>query len=279
VFVDVDPLTYNLDPARVEAAITPRTKVLLPVHLYGQSADLLRLSEIAVRHGLALVEDAAQAHGAIHAGRSVGAVGTIGCFSFYPGKNLGALGEAGAVVTSDGRIADRLRSLRDHAQAGRHHHVEIGYNARMEGIQGAALDVKLRHLDRWNSARAAHAALYRELLADCPGLQLPYARSPAAHVWHLFVVVLQQAEREAVREALAGQGVAAGLHYPTLVPFQPAYAELGYRPGDFPCAEHVAANCLSLPMYPELTRGQIEHVGARLRELAAGKWVGQRRAA
>jgi dTDP-4-amino-4,6-dideoxygalactose transaminase len=266
VYVDVDPAAYTLDPEQVAEAITPRTKAILPVHLYGQSADLTRLREIAERHGLALVEDAAQAHGAMHGGRRVGAIGRIGCFSFYPGKNLGALGEAGGIVTNDDVLAARLRRLRDHAQAGRHHHVELGYNARMEGLQGAALGVKLRYLDRWNATRALHAERYADLLRDCPRLVLPHARSPEEHVWHLFVVLLRDVEREAVRAALAEQGVATGLHYPTLVPYQPAYAHLGHRRGDFPIAEHVADRCLSLPMFPELTESQIERVAAALWE-------------
>jgi len=267
VYVDVDPVSYNLDPDLVGAAVTPRTKVLLPVHLYGQSADLTRLAAVADRHGLVLVEDAAQAHGALHAGRRVGTIGRAGCFSFYPGKNLGALGEAGAVVTDDEQLAERLRSLRDHAQRGRHHHVEIGYNARMEGLQGAALDVKLRYLDRWNATRSLHAERYHDLLNDCPHLMLPRVHRLEEHVWHLFVVLVRDVQREALRRELADMGVATGVHYPTLVPFQPVYADLGYRPGDFPIAEHVARQCLSLPMFPELTEAQIEYVAESLWEI------------
>jgi dTDP-4-amino-4,6-dideoxygalactose transaminase len=267
VYVDVDPVSYNLDPDLVSAAVTPRTKVLLPVHLYGQSADLTRLASLAERHGLFLVEDAAQAHGALHAGRRVGTVGRAGCFSFYPGKNLGALGEAGAVVTDDEQLAPRLRSLRDHAQRGRHHHVEIGYNARMEGLQGAALDVKLRYLDRWNATRSLHAERYHDLLTDCPHLMLPRVRRLEEHVWHLFVVLVRDVQRDALRQGLADVGVATGVHYPTLVPFQPVYAHLGYRQGDFPIAEHVARRCLSLPMFPELTEAQIEYVAESLWEI------------
>ncbi|MEQ8789787.1 MAG: DegT/DnrJ/EryC1/StrS family aminotransferase [Pirellulaceae bacterium] len=267
VFVDVDPVSYNLDPELVENAITPRTKALLPVHLYGQSANLTQLASLAERHGLTLVEDAAQAHGAMHGGRRVGTIGRAGCFSFYPGKNLGALGEAGAIVTDDEQLAQRLRSLRDHAQRGRHHHVEIGYNARMEGLQGAALDVKLRYLDRWNATRSLHAERYHDLLSDCPHLTLPRLGSLEEHVWHLFVVLVRDVPRETLRQALGELGVATGVHYPTLVPFQPVYAGLGYRPGDFPIAEHVARHCLSLPMFPELTEAQIEHVAESLWEL------------
>jgi dTDP-4-amino-4,6-dideoxygalactose transaminase len=266
VYVDIDPRTYNLDPRRVESAVTPRTKALLPVHLYGQAADLAPLQQLADKHGLALIEDAAQAHGAFYQGRRVGSCGRIGCFSFYPGKNLGACGEAGAVVTDDVALAERVRSLRDHAQRGRHHHVEVGYNMRMEGIQGAVLDVKLRYLDAWNAARARVAARYRELLGDVTGVVLPPVDMPEGHVWHLFVVLLSHAEREAVRRCMQEKGVATGVHYPTLVPFQPVYAHLGYRPGDFPVAEQVARQCLSLPIFPELTDTQVIQVAAALRD-------------
>jgi dTDP-4-amino-4,6-dideoxygalactose transaminase len=269
VFVDVDPVTYTLDPQQVEDAITPRTRAVLPVHLYGQAAYVNDLTEIAHRHNLALIEDAAQAHGARVHGRRVGTFGRAGCFSFYPGKNLGAIGEAGAVVTDDDAFAARVRRLRDHAQDGRHHHVEVGYNARMEGVQGAALAVKLPHLDRWNAARARHAGRYHELLADVPGLILPRALRPEGHVWHLYVVQLPGHDREQVRAALADRGVTTAVHYPTPVPFQPAYAHLGYRRGQFPVAELLMANCLSLPMYPELTPEQVEHAAGALREVLA----------
>jgi dTDP-4-amino-4,6-dideoxygalactose transaminase len=182
VYVDIDPKTYNIDPAQIERAITPRTKAILPVHLYGQACDMAAISRIAGQHGLLLIEDAAQAHGASYEGRRIGSFGRVGCFSFYPGKNLGAFGEGGAVVTDDQAIADRIRRLRDHAQASRHHHVELGYNTRMEGIQGAVLEVKLRHLEDWNAARRAHAERYFDLLSDVPGIQLPAAPPTGAHV-------------------------------------------------------------------------------------------------
>jgi dTDP-4-amino-4,6-dideoxygalactose transaminase len=269
IYVDIDPVTYTLDPARVKAALTPRTKALLPVHLYGQAADLTPLCRLAEEHGLVLIEDAAQAHGARYDGRRVGTFGKAGCFSFYPGKNLGAFGEGGAVVTDDAALAERVRCLRDHAQQRRHHHVEIGYNTRMEGLQGAVLDVKLRHLDGWNAARARHARRYQELLADVPGIVLPAAPRPASHVWHLFVVLARALDREALRQALGDHGIATGVHYPTPVPYQPAYASLGYRPGAFPVAEDVMRNCLSLPMFPELTDEQIVWTARALRECLA----------
>jgi dTDP-4-amino-4,6-dideoxygalactose transaminase len=266
VFVDIDPITYNVDPKLVEKAITPRTRALLPVHLYGQACDLDALGRIADEHGLVLIEDAAQAHGARWDGRRVGSFGRVACFSFYPGKNLGAFGEGGAVVTDDEELAGRIRCLRDHAQDGRHHHVELGHNTRMEGIQGAVLDVKLRHLDAWNAARSQHAERYRELLADVPGIEPPMAPEPGSHVWHLFVVLVEGVDRDRLRAELWQRGVASGVHYPTPVPLQPAYGHLGHRPGDFPVAEDVMRRCLSLPMFPEMTEEQITGTVAALAE-------------
>ena len=266
VFVDIAPATYNLDPSKVEAAITPRTKALLPVHLYGQACDLDSLDRIAKKHGLALIEDAAQAHGAMFGERRCGSVGRIGCFSFYPGKNLGAFGECGAIVTDDEAAAQRIRRLRDHAQDGRHHHVEIGYNTRMEGIQGAVLEVKLRQLDGWNATRRRVAARYHELLAGTPGLQLPaMPADPKAHVWHLFVVLIEGRSRDEVQKQLSARGIFTGVHYPTPVPLQPAYAHLGHRRGDFPVAEEVMRQCLSLPMCAELSEEQIAYTAETLR--------------
>jgi dTDP-4-amino-4,6-dideoxygalactose transaminase len=260
VFVDIDPVTHTLDPDQVERAITRRTRAILPVHLYGQAADLGPLVEIAARHNLLLIEDAAQAHGAFYGGKRVGTLGRIGCFSFYPGKNLGAFGEAGAIVTDDEHLAKRIRRLRDHAQDGRHRHTEIGHNARMEGIQGAVLDVKLRHLDGWNAARARHARRYRELLAGVPNLQLPGCPRPEGHVWHLFVVLVSGVERSRLQSQLAARGIATAVHYPTPIPYQPAYAHLGHTPGDFPVAEDVMGRCLSLPMFAGLGDEQVEFV-------------------
>lgn len=265
VFVDIDAVTYTLDSSLIERAITPRTKALLPVHLYGQAADIVRLRRLADDYGLILIEDAAQAHGAEFNNRRVGSFGHVGCFSFYPGKNLGAFGEAGAVVTNDAAIAARIRRLRDHAQDGRHNHLEIGFNARMEGIQGTILSVKLKHLDRWNELRRRNAAGYENLLADVDGLQLPAARTIESHVWHLFVVLVDGIDRDVLRAELGELGIASSVHYPIPVPFQPAYRHLGYRPGAFPVAEDVMARCLSLPMYPELTDEQIAMVADAVR--------------
>lgn len=266
VFVDVDPVTYTLDSCAVERAITPQTRALLPVHLYGQAADLKPLASLAEAHNLTLIEDAAQAHGAIYDGKRVGSWGRIGCFSFYPGKNLGAFGEGGAVVTDDAEIADRIRRLRDHAQQGRHNHVEIGFNMRMEGVQGAVLGVKLRHLDDWNAARARHARRYQELLTGLPDLVLPAAPRPEGHVWHLYVVLLRGHDREKFRKALAEKKVATGVHYPVPIPYQPAYHSLGCKPGDFPVAEDVMSHCVSLPMFAEMTDDQIEWTAHAVKE-------------
>jgi dTDP-4-amino-4,6-dideoxygalactose transaminase len=269
VYVDVDPITYTLDPKLVARAITARTKAILPVHLYGQSADLQPLKALADAFGLALIEDAAQAHGARYQGKRVGGIGKVGCFSFYPGKNLGAFGEGGCIVTNDDDIAQRIRRLRDHAQKARHEHVEIGFNNRMEGVQGAVLDAKLPHLDAWNARRRRHARLYHELLANVGNIVLPQAMTEPGHVWHVFSVTVRGKSRDQVREAMAARGVSTGVHYPTLVPFQPAYAHLEYKRGAFPVAEDLFGNCLSLPIYPEMTEEQLRYTAKVFRECVA----------
>jgi dTDP-4-amino-4,6-dideoxygalactose transaminase len=250
VFVDVDPVTYTMDPAGLEARITPRTKAVLPVHLYGQAADLDPIQDIARRHGIPLIEDAAQAHGARYGGRHAGTFGLCGCFSFYPGKNLGAFGEGGAVVTDDAAVAARIRSLRDHAQAQRYHHDEIGFNYRMDAMQGAVLGVKLKHLPKWTRARHLLADRYSRRLADLP-LQLPRQSASREHGWHLYVVL--HPERDRLRDVLGESGIQTGLHYPIPLHLQKAYRHLGHAPGDFPVAERIGRECLSLPLFPELT--------------------------
>jgi dTDP-4-amino-4,6-dideoxygalactose transaminase len=257
VFVDVDPTTYTMDPAQVEERISSKTKAILPVHLYGQPADLVPLLDLSDRHGIPLIEDVAQAHGAQYQGKSAGTFGQCGCFSFYPGKNLGAYGEGGAVVTDDDRIAARIRSLRDHAQQQRYHHEEIGFNYRMDAFQGAVLGVKLRHLEKWTQARGLLAERYVKHLADLP-LQLPTVASDRSHVWHLFVVLHR--ERDRLRRALEAQGIHTGLHYPIPLHLQKAYQHLGYGPGDFPVAERIGRECLSLPLFPEMTVQQQDRV-------------------
>ena len=265
VFVDIDPATYTLDPRKVESAITPSTKAVLPVHLYGQAADMTTLRRICQQHNVVLIEDAAQAHGAKHGGKAVGSLGDAGCFSFYPGKNLGAFGESGAVTTDSAAIADRIRCLRDHAQRERHHHVELGFNTRMEGVQGLVLARKLRHLDHWTGLRRHHAEFYLRELEGVPGIVLPRVDNPERHVWHLFVVLV--ADRADFRARLAEAGVATGIHYPTPIHLQPAFAHLGLIRGAFPVAEKTMASCVSLPMFPELTDDQLTHVVESVRSV------------
>jgi dTDP-4-amino-4,6-dideoxygalactose transaminase len=263
VFVDADPVSYNIDVSKIEAAVTDRTRAILPVHLYGQAADLDPVFEIAERHNLIVIEDAAQAHGARYKGRRVGALARAGCFSFYPGKNLGAYGEGGAVVTNDPEVARTLRLLRDHGSERKYRHEIVGYNFRLEGIQGAVLSVKLRHLDEWNALRRSTAARYGELLSGSK-LTLPRELPYAEHVYHLYVV--QSEARDALQKKLAQAGVQTGIHYPVPIHLQPAYSSLGHEPGDFPEAERQAARVLSLPMFPELTEKQIMHVAETIRE-------------
>lgn len=263
VFVDVDPATFTMDVSQIESAITSRTKAILPVHLYGQPADMDPILEIAARHNLVVIEDACQAHGARYKGRRVGAIGHAGCFSFYPGKNLGAYGEGGMLVTNQANIARDTRMLRDWGQSRKYHHVLKGYNYRMEGFQGAILRVKLRHLDAWTAARRSHAAVYRDLLADA-AVVTPIEAAYAEHVYHVYAV--RTNDRETLARTLHAHGIATGIHYPIPVHLQPAFADLGYALGDFPESERAAAEVLSLPMYPELSRTHLEQVAAAVRQ-------------
>src|SRR2546425_1239665 len=258
VFVDIDERTYTLDPDLLERAINPRTKAIIPVHLFGQAANMDAILEIARRYGLPVIEDACQAHGAEYKDRKAGSMGTSGCFSVYPGKNLGALGEAGAVITNDEELANKIQMLRDHGQAKKYHHALIGWNARMDGIQGAALQVKLKYLDRANQARRANARFYDQHLAKIEEVVLPEEAEYARHVYHLYVVRVQ--ERDRVLQAMASRGIACGIHYPIPVHLQEAYRFLGHRKGAFPVAERCAEEFLSLPMYPELTTTQMRTV-------------------
>lgn len=267
VFVDVDPVTYTMDVEQVERQITRRTKAFLPVHLYGQPADMGPLIELSERYGIPIIEDAAQAHGANYQGRQAGTLGKCGCFSFYPGKNLGAYGEGGAVVTEDDAVAARLRALRDHAQQTRYHHDEIGFNYRMDAFQGAVLSIKLKHLERWTEQRRLLAARYKELLADLP-LQLPGEAPDRRHVWHLFVVL--HPERDRIRKEMEERGVVTSLHYPVPVHLQKAYRHLRYRAGDFPVTERIAEECFTLPLYPEMTTAQQDQVIDALRASVPG---------
>jgi dTDP-4-amino-4,6-dideoxygalactose transaminase len=261
VFVDCDPDSSNINANRIEAAITRRTRAVIPVHLYGQPANLNAVFEIAERHHLIIIEDAAQAHGARYRGRRVGSLGRAGCFSFYPGKNLGAYGEGGAVLTDDAEVARRVRMLRDHGSERKYRHEMVGYNFRLEGIQGAVLGVKLKHLDEWNERRRAHAALYRKLLApleDAGALKLPSESTDAEHVYHLFVI--ESVVRDSLQRYLSASGVSTGIHYPVPVHMQPAYAAHGHKEGDFPVAESQSRRVLSLPMFAELNEQQIKYV-------------------
>jgi dTDP-4-amino-4,6-dideoxygalactose transaminase len=263
VFVDIDSRTYNMDPAQIEAAITEQTKAIMPVHLYGQPAEMDPILEIADRHGLKVIEDAAQAHGAEYRGRRVGSMGHVAIFSFYPGKNLGAYGDAGAVVTNDSEMAEKVRLLRNHGRREKYEHLLQGFNYRIDTLQAAILRAKLAHLEEWNEARCRHAATYRELLSDLD-LVLPYEPEHVRAVYHLFVVRLQK--RDALREHLKGRGISTGIHYPIPLHLQPAYRHLGYKEGDFPVAEECARQVLSLPMYPELSREQMEEVARAIKE-------------
>jgi dTDP-4-amino-4,6-dideoxygalactose transaminase len=246
-----------LDIEKIARAIGPKTRAILPVHLYGQMADMEPLHDICNQLGLILIEDAAQAHGAKYKGRRAGSYGKIGCFSFYPTKNLGAFGEAGAITTNDDEVATRLRHLRDHAQIEKYRHEELGYNYRMDEMQGAVLSVKLRHLDAWNIARTKKASYYKTRLENS-GLRLPLESPERRHVWHQFVI--RSPHRDRLRDELAKAGIGTGLHYPIPLHLQPAYRYLGHCPGDFPVAEQVAKECLSLPMFPELEENEIDRV-------------------
>ena len=264
VFVDIDPARRTMCPTKLEAAITPRTKAIVPVHLFGMPAEIDRIKAIADRHDLPIIEDAAQAHGARYRGKRAGQFGQIACFSFYPSKNLGAYGEGGALITNDPSIAQRARSLRDHAQSKKYLHDEIGYNYRMDSFQAAVLAIKLKQLDAWNTARAERAAYYTELLKHSP-YKLPTHFSDSECVWHCYVI--EAPERDRVRAALNDAGIETGIHYPVPVHLQKAYAHLGYRPGDVPVTEKLCQHCLSLPIYPELSKEKIFTVASILLDL------------
>jgi dTDP-4-amino-4,6-dideoxygalactose transaminase len=259
VFVDIDPVTFNMDPRAVEAAITPRTRAIVPVHLYGQPADMDPIMAIAAKYKLLVIEDACQAHASEYKGRRVGSIGDFGCFSFYPGKNLGAYGEGGMVVTNNAEYARKVRMLRDWGAEKKYHHVLKGYNYRLEGIQGAVLRVKLKYLEKWTEARRAAAARYDRLLAPL-GVPAPAAMPWARHVYHIYAV--RTGERQKWQDALLARGVQTGIHYPFPVHLLPAFADLGYKAGQFPHAEQAAGEVLSLPMFPEITAQQIDAVCA-----------------
>ena len=263
VFVDIHLPSYNIDVSQIEDKITERTKAILPVHLYGQAADMDPILEVARRYNLSVIEDAAQAHGAEYKGHRVGGIGDLGCFSFYPGKNLGAYGEGGMVVTQNPIFAKTLRMLRDWGQERKYHHVLKGYNYRMDGMQGAILRVKLRYLEEWTVARRLHAQQYNKMFTETT-IQKPEEMPYNRHVYHLYTIRLPQ--RDQIQQWLQTQGVQTGIHYPVPVHLQEAYSELGYRAGDFPCSEKLADEVLSLPLYAEITGAQINKIGSLLGE-------------
>jgi dTDP-4-amino-4,6-dideoxygalactose transaminase len=262
-FVDVDDDTYNMAPDLIEACLTPRVKAIVPVHLFGQPVDMDPIMEIARTHHLFVIEDACQAHGAQYKGRPVGSIGHAGCFSFYPGKNLGAYGEAGAVVTNDSELAQKIRMFREHGQTKKYYHHVIGWNDRMDGIQGAVLSAKLKHLNEWNDKRRKHARLYNQLLRDVKGVKTPIEADYARHVYHIYAI--RTKNRDALMKLLGEKGIQCGIHYPVPIHLQDAYEFLGYTQGDFPVAETCANEFISLPMYAELSPEQIEKVCSEIR--------------
>ena len=266
VLVDVDPQTHTLDPALLEAALTPRTRAVMPVHLYGRMADMASILAFAERHGLRVIEDCAQAHGASQGGRAAGSMGACGCFSFYPSKNLGALGDGGAIVTDDPDLAERLRRLRQYGWSRKYYSTEPGgLNSRLDELQAALLRVKLPHLPAWNARRRELARRYTELLAGTP-LELPAPHSDEEHVYHLYVV--RAPERDRLLEALRERGIGTDVHYPLPAHQQPIYRDFA-PPGGLPVTERLAGEVLSLPIYPELTDGEADEVAATVREVLA----------
>jgi dTDP-4-amino-4,6-dideoxygalactose transaminase len=262
-FVDIDERTYTMDPNLLEKAITRRTKAIIPVHLFGQCADIDPILEIAAAHGIPVIEDACQAHGALYKGKKAGTMGVTGCFSFYPGKNLGALGEAGGIVTNDKQLAEKMQVLRDHGQQRKYHHSQIGWNARMDGIQGAVLSVKLKQLAVGNVKRHSHALLYDQLLGDTEQVITPFEASYSQHVFHIYA--LRVKDRNQILQAMADKGISCAIHYPIPVHLQDAYRFLGLEAGCLPITEKCAEEFLSLPMYPELTHAQIHAVAEELK--------------
>ena len=268
VFVDIDPATCTIDVGRIEGKITPRTRAIVPVHLYGQPADMDPIMAIAARHNLFVIEDACQAHGALYKGRKAGTIGHVGCFSFYPGKNLGAFGDAGAAVTPSEVTAARMRMLREHGQSRKYYHDMEGYTARLDAIQAAVLRLKLKHLGAWNTARRANAKIYDHLLQGIPGIRVLEEAAWAESVYHLYVIMADK--RDGLQKYLTEKGIGTGLHYPLPLHLQKAYAHMGHTRGDFPVTERAADRLLSLPMFAELTGEQIEYVAECIREYMDG---------
>jgi dTDP-4-amino-4,6-dideoxygalactose transaminase len=265
VFVDVDQNTFTMNPAKLEKCLTERTKAIIPVHLFGQPADMDPILQFARAHGLFVVEDAAQAHGAEYKGRKAGTIGDAGCFSFYPGKNLGAFGEAGGVVTNDPELRKQIKMLRDHGQSRKYYHSLMGWNCRMDGIQGAVLSIKLRHLNEANSLRRKRAAQYNQALDGIDGILTPVEASYTRHVYHVYAIRVP--ERDAIMRQLQEKGVGCAVHYPVPIHLQEACRSLGYAKGAFPVSENLAEEFVSLPMFPELTEEQIEYVASSVSDV------------
>jgi len=280
VFADVEPATFNLDPDQIEARITPRTRAIVAVHLFGLSADMDPILAVAEKHGLPVIEDNAQSFGATYRGRKTGSMGRLGCLSFYPSKNLGAYGDAGMIVTSDGKLAARLRALRNHGQTGQYLSTERGWNSRLDEMQAAILRVKLRHMVEWTAARQAHARMYDSLLADLPGIVLPRVPLGREHVYYLYTIRVEaraggharandrgnEVRSDLVQQRLKERGIASMVYYPVPLHLQPLYALLGGKPGEMRVSERAAREVLCIPLYPELTRGQIERVALEVRK-------------
>jgi len=264
VFVDIQPDTYNMDPKAFRAAITKKTKAVIPVHIYGQPVDMDEITAIAREHGIKIVEDAAQAHGARYKGKRTGSMGDVACFSFYPTKSLGACGDAGMIVTNDKDIYEKALMLRDYGRQGRYEHKIKGTNSRLDTLQAVVLNAKLKHLDNWNQMRAKNAAIYAELLKSFKEVVTPITRQDRTHVFQTYAVLVPN--RDKVVEAMQAQGVGVLIHYPIGLHLQGAYAELGYKKGDFPVAEKVSSRVMSLPMFPHMTKEQIEGVAAALKK-------------
>jgi len=265
VFVDIDEQTYNMNPDLLEAAITPKTKAIIPVHLFGQTADMDPIMDIAKKHNLYVIEDACQAHGSEYKGKRAGSIGDASAFSFYPGKNLGAYGEAGAIVTNNADLTSKTKMFRDHGQARKYYHGMIGWNARMDGIQGAILSAKLKHLESWTEARRKNASLYNELLSNVDGIITPQEADYTRHVYHIYAIRVQN--RDELIEKLAEKKIFCGIHYPIPLHLQEAYSFLGLGKGSFPVAEKCAEEFVSLPMFPELTEAQIKYTTDEIKKL------------
>lgn len=258
VFVDVDPKTYCIDPGQIEAKITEKTKAIVPVHLYGQAADMDPIMAVAKKHNLVVIEDCAQAIGATYKDRKTCTLGDIGCISFFPGKNLGAYGDGGAVLTNDDEIAEKIRMIRVHGSASKYRHLLLGINSRLDSIQAAVLNVKLKYIDQWNANRRKHAARYTELLQELNDVVFPYTPAYNTHTYHQYT--LQVPDRTGLQNFLKEKGVATGIHYPIPLHLQPAFASLGYKEGDFPVSEQISSHVISLPMYPELPQDHQDYV-------------------